>query len=73
MNSGISTPTIISASASGIGAGALASSGQGANQSNMLVVANPQRGPEMQSLFPAPVIKPMAPFIPILVPKPSRN
>jgi hypothetical protein len=73
VSSGVSTPTITTGVASGLGAGALVSSRQGANQSNMLMVANPQRGPEMQSLFPAPVIAPMVPIVPILVPKQGRN
>jgi filamentous hemagglutinin family protein len=73
LRSGVFTPIIIPGSAYGLGGGVLASNRQGANQSNMLVVTNPQRSPEMQSLFPAPVIAPMKPIAPILVPKPSRN
>jgi hypothetical protein len=63
MSSGVSIPTMIVSM----------TSRQSANQSNMLMVANPQRGPEMQSLFPAPVIAPMVPIVPILVPKQGRN
>ena len=73
MRSGVFSPGIIPGSAYGLSVGALVSNRQGANQSNMLIVANPQRGPEMQSLFPAPVIAPIKPIAPILVPKPSRN
>jgi hypothetical protein len=73
MRSGVFTPIIIPGSAYGLGVGALASNRQSANQSNMLVVTNPQRGPEMQSLFPDPVIAPVIPIAPIFIPKPSRN
>lgn len=73
MSSGVSAPTIIPESAYVLGLGALASNSQGANQSNMLVVTNPQRDPEMQSLLPEPVIAPAIPIAPILAPKPSRN
>jgi hypothetical protein len=73
IRSGAFSPAIIPDSTYSLGAGVLIANRQGANQSNMLVVTNPQRGPEMQSLFPAPVITPIMPIAPILVPRPSRN
>ena len=76
MSSGVFTANIIPDMPSNPSIGTLLTYRQSANQSNLLVVANPQRGPEILSLFPAPVIKPtspIAPIAPILVPKPSRN
>jgi filamentous hemagglutinin family protein len=72
-DNGVTSESATPITAYGIGAGGLIIGSQGANQSNLLVVANPQRGPEMQSLFPAPVIAPMPPIVPILVPKQGRN
>lgn len=66
MRNGVSTLAIVPFVGTGIAAGSLLAT-QASNQSNLLTVADPQKGAELQSLFPAPVIAPYR------APKQGRN
>lgn len=66
VQNGLSTLPIVPFIGTGIAAGSLLAI-QASNQSNILTIADPQRGAELQSLFPAPVITPYR------IPKQGRN
>lgn len=66
MRNGVSTLPVVPFVGTGIASGSLLAI-QASNQSNLLIVTDPQKGAELQSLFPPPVIAPFR------APKQGRN
>jgi hypothetical protein len=70
LRNGVLIPVIVPIMPSGLG---LMAQTRNQAQSDLLTVIAPPPEPQMQSLFPVPVMVPIMPIAPILAPKPSRN